>query len=144
MEQPALQILGDNRIMSIATVRPDGWPQTTIVGYVNEGWTLYFLVYRTSQKFANISHDNRVSISIGHEPNELRQIKAVFAGCYAREVTDLAERGRAWKLLAERHPNLTDLAPPGSDEVATMKAQCKHVSVLDYSKGLGHSESLTL
>lgn len=144
MEQPALQILGDNRIMSIATVRPDGWPQTTIVGYVNEGWTLYFLVYRTSQKFANISHDNRVSISIGHEPNELRQIKAVFAGCYAREVTDLAERGRAWRLLAERHPNLTDLAPPGSDEVATMKAQCKHVSVLDYSKGLGHSESLTL
>ena len=144
MEQPALQILGDNRIMSIATVRPDGWPQTTIVGYVNEGWTLYFLVYRTSQKFANISHDDRVSISIGHEPSEPRQIKAVYAGCHAREVTDLAERGRAWKLLAERHPNLTDLAPPGSDEVATMKAQCKHVSVLDYSKGLGHSESLTL
>ena len=35
MEQPALQILNDNRVMSIATVRPDGWPQTTIVGYAN-------------------------------------------------------------------------------------------------------------
>ena len=31
MEQPALQILGENRIMSIATVRPDGWPQLDAV-----------------------------------------------------------------------------------------------------------------
>jgi len=144
MEQPALQILNDNRIMSISTVRPDGWPQTTMVGYANEGWTLYFLIYRNSQKFENIAHDNRVSISVGHEPSELRDIKAVYAGCYVHEVTDLAERGRAWTLLAERHPNLTDLAPPGIAEVATMKAECKHVSVLDYSKGPGHTETLTL
>ena len=144
MEQPALQILNDNRIMSIATVRPDGWPQSTIVGYANEGWNLYFLIYRNSQKFENISHDNRVSIAVGHEPTALREIRAVYAGCHAAEVTDLAERSRAWNLLAERHPNLTDLAPPGTAEVATMKAECKHVSVLDYSKGLGHTESLTL
>lgn len=144
MEQPALQILNDNRIMSIATVRPDGWPQSTIVGYANEGWRLYFLIYRNSQKFENIAHDNRVSISVGHEPTFLRDIKAVYAGCHAHEVTDLAERSRAWELLAERHPNLTDLAPPGTVEVATMKAECKHVSVLDYSKGLGHTEALTL
>jgi len=144
MEQPGLQILNDNRIMSIATVRPDGWPQTTIVGYANVGWRLYFLIYRTSQKFANIAHDKRVSISVGHEPRELSQIKAVYAGCHAREVYDLEERSRAWMLLAERHPNLTDLAPPQDDDVATMLADCRHISVLDYAQGLGHSESLTI
>jgi nitroimidazol reductase NimA-like FMN-containing flavoprotein (pyridoxamine 5'-phosphate oxidase superfamily) len=144
VEQPALQILTGNTIMSIATVRPDGWPQSTIVGYANEGWRLYFLVYRTSQKFENIAHDNRVSVSIGHEPKQLREIKAVYAGCKAREVTDLKERTLAWQLLAERHPNLTDLAPPQNDEVATMVADCRHVCVLDYSQGLGHSESLTI
>ena len=144
MEQPALQILNENRIMSIATVRPDGWPQSTIVGYANEGWRLYFLIYRTSQKFENISHDDRVSVSVGHEPRMLRDIKAVYAGCHAREVTDLKERGHAWMLLAERHPNLTDLAPPQNDEVATMVAECRHVSVLDYTHGLGHSEALTV
>jgi nitroimidazol reductase NimA-like FMN-containing flavoprotein (pyridoxamine 5'-phosphate oxidase superfamily) len=144
MEEPAITILNANRIMTIATVRGDGWPQTTIVGYANEGFRLYFLIYRTSQKFANIARDNRVSISIGHEPTELRDIRAVFAGCYATEVTDLAERSRAWQLLAERHPNLTDLAPPGTAEVATMRADCKHVSVLDYSQGIGHTEQLTL
>lgn len=144
MEQPAITILNENRVMTIATVRPDGWPQTTMVGYANEGWRVYFLIYRTSQKFENISRDNRVAISVGQEPSELSKIKAVYAGCHAEEVTDLAERGRAWKLLAERHPNLTDLAPPGDDDVATMRADCKHVSVLDYSQGLGHTEALTL
>lgn len=144
MEQPALQILNDNRIMSIATVRPDGWPQSTIVGYANEGWRIYFLIYRNSQKFGNISHENRVSISAGHEPRELSDIKAIYAGCCAREVTDLEEKSRAWTLLAERHPNLTDLAPPQNDDVATMVAECRYISVLDYSQGLGHSESLVV
>src|SRR5690242_6329503 len=88
MEQPALGILGDNRIMTIATVRADGWPQTTVVGYANEGWRIYFLIYRTSQKFANIARDNRVSISVAHEPRSLRDVKAVYAGCIAREVTE--------------------------------------------------------
>jgi nitroimidazol reductase NimA-like FMN-containing flavoprotein (pyridoxamine 5'-phosphate oxidase superfamily) len=144
MEQPALEILGQNRIMTIATVRADGWPQSTIVGYANEGWRLYFLIYRSSQKFENISRDDRVSVSVGREPGALRDIKAVYAGCRAREVTDLNEKGHAWMLLSERHPNLTDLAPPKKEEVATMVADCVHVCVLDYSQGLGHSESLTI
>jgi nitroimidazol reductase NimA-like FMN-containing flavoprotein (pyridoxamine 5'-phosphate oxidase superfamily) len=142
MEQPALTILNANRIMSIATVRPDGWPQATIVGYANEGFRLYFLIYRSSQKFANIGHDNRVAVTVGQEPPELREIKAVYAGCEVREVTNLAERSRAWKLLAKRHPNL--LAPPETAEVATMVAECRYLSVLDYSQGLGHTESLVL
>ena len=144
MEQPAIGILNDNKIMTVATIRPDGWPQATIVGYANEGFQLYFLIYRTSQKFANMSQDNRIAITVGHEPTELRDVKAVYAGCTVKEVTDLGEKSRAWTLLAERHPNLTDLAPPQTSEVATMVAHCKHVSVLDYSKGLGQSESLTV
>ena len=57
MEQPAITILNANRIMTIATVRPDGWPQATIVGYANEGFRIYFLIYRASQKFENIGGD---------------------------------------------------------------------------------------
>lgn len=144
MRQPAIDILNANRIMTIATVRADGWPQATIVGYANEGWSLYFLIYRDSQKFANIARDNRVAVTIGCEPSDIRQIKAVYAGCETHEVADLAERSHAWNLLAQRHPNLTDLAPPQKAEVATMVARCKFVSVLDYTKGLGHTEEITV
>jgi hypothetical protein len=34
-----LKLLDQHRIMTIATLRPDGWPQATSVGYANEGLT---------------------------------------------------------------------------------------------------------
>ena len=36
-------LLDQHRIMTIATLRADGWPQATTVGYANEGLNLYFL-----------------------------------------------------------------------------------------------------
>ncbi|HEX6072308.1 MAG TPA: pyridoxamine 5'-phosphate oxidase family protein [Sphingomicrobium sp.] len=144
MEQPAIGILDANRTMTIATVRPDGWPQATIVGYANEGLALYFLVYRTSQKFSNMAHDNRVAITVGQEPAQLEDVKAVYAGCTVSEVEDPAQRTRAWTLLAQRHPQLDDLAPPAADEVATMVAHCRYISVLDYGTAIGHTEAFSV
>ena len=142
MLPPAIQILNDHRQMAISTVRPDGWPQTTIVGYANDGWTLYFLIFRDSQKFANISRDNRVSIAVSGDSRFLGEIKAVYAGAHAGEVTDQVERERAWRLMMERHPNLADFGAPDDSETALMRARCQYVSVLDYSKGIGHHEEL--
>ena len=45
-----LTLLDQYRIMTVATLRPDGWPQATTVGYVNEGLTLCFLCGLDSQK----------------------------------------------------------------------------------------------
>lgn len=144
MLQPAIEILNDHRMMAISTVRPDGWPQTTFVGYANQGWTVYFAIFRSSQKFANIQKDGRVSIAVTSEPRSLGQIKAVYAGGHASEVTDAKERALAWQLLTERHPNLADFGPPGVSDEALMRADCKYVSVLDYSKGIGHTEAVTV
>lgn len=144
MEEPALKILDDHRAMAISTVRPDGWPQTTIVGYANDGWTIYFMIFRSSQKFSNIARDDRVSVAISGDTNHLGDIKAVYAGAHASEVTDRSERERAWTLLLERHPNLEDFGPPDPADAAFMRAICKYVSVLDYSKGIGHTEAMTI
>jgi nitroimidazol reductase NimA-like FMN-containing flavoprotein (pyridoxamine 5'-phosphate oxidase superfamily) len=144
MEQPAITILNGNCIMTIATVRPDGWPQATIVGYANEGFRLYFLIYRTSQKFDNISCLPQVAITVAHEPRELRDAKAVYAGCSVRELTEPSERRHAWDVLASRHPNLAHLPPPEESEVATMAADCQHVSVVDYTQGIGHTETVAI
>ena len=144
MEEKAIRILASHRIMAISTMRPDGWPQTTIVGYANDGLVIYFLILRTSQKFANIQHDDRISVAIGEEPRELREAKAVFAGALASEVTDPKQRDHAWRLLVERHPNLADFLLPASSEAAMMRAVCRYVSIVDYSKGLGHSDGFTI
>jgi nitroimidazol reductase NimA-like FMN-containing flavoprotein (pyridoxamine 5'-phosphate oxidase superfamily) len=144
VQQPGIEILNAHRMMAISTVRPDGWPQTTIVGYANLGWTVYFAIFRSSQKFDNIAHDNRVSVAISGEPRSLGEIKAVYAGAHASEVTNEEERKLAWRLLAERHPNLADFGPPQESDEALMRAECRFVSVLDYSKGIGHIEELTV
>ena len=144
MNEAAIRILDSRRIMAISTVRPDGWPQTTIVGYANAGLAIYFVISRASQKFANIAHDNRVSIAVGEEPRDLSQLKAVFAGARAEEVTDLREAEQAWRLLKARHPNLAWLEIPEQSDTALMRAACKHVSMLDYSQGLGHTEAISI
>lgn len=144
MEENASSTLAAHRIMAISTLRPDGWPQTTIVGFANDGLAVYFLIFRSSQKFANIRHDHRVSIAVGSEPEDMREAKAVFAGAQASEVVDPGERHIAWRLLVQRHPNLADFDLPGSAEAALMRADCKHISVLDYTKGLGHTEAFSI
>lgn len=144
MLQPAIQILNANRTMAVSTLRPDGWPQTTIVGYANEGWNVYFLILRNSQKFANIHHDDRISFAVASEGIDLLTHKAVYVGAHAVEMTDEEERQRGWRLLVERHPNLEGFESPDPKVTALMRARCEHVSVLDYSIALGHTEALTV
>jgi nitroimidazol reductase NimA-like FMN-containing flavoprotein (pyridoxamine 5'-phosphate oxidase superfamily) len=144
MEQKAVEILDAHRTMAISTVRPDGWPQTTIVGYANDGLLIYFLISRASQKFANIQHDDRIAIAVGKEPADMRETQAVYAGAHASEVTDAKQREHAWHLLEERHPNLANFEPPPAAEAAMMRAMCKYVSILDFTQGFGHTDGLTV
>lgn len=144
MEQPALTILNEHRIMAVSTLRPDGWPQTTIVGYANLSFTLFFLIHRSSQKFGNMRHDPRISIAIGEEPRAMGELQALYAGAIASEVTDPAEFEKAWNLLVERHPNLMGFEIPDQSETALIRASCIYVSVLDFTQGPGHSETLTI
>lgn len=144
MEKKAIEVLRSHRIMAIATNRPDGWPQNTVVGYANDGLLIYFMISRQSQKFENIKRDNRVALAIAKEPEDFHLLKAVFAGAEASEVTDEDQRQEAWRLLTSRHPNLLDYQMPGPAEAAIMRAICRHISILDFTKGLGHADELTV
>jgi nitroimidazol reductase NimA-like FMN-containing flavoprotein (pyridoxamine 5'-phosphate oxidase superfamily) len=70
IRQKVQSLLDRHRTMRIATLRPDGWPQVTTVGYANEGFTIYFLCGPDSQKAANIARDDRVSLAIGSRPGD--------------------------------------------------------------------------
>ena len=143
MEWKAVEILDQNRLMALSTLRPDGWPQTTFVGYANEGLLLYFVVSRQGQKFANIREDDRVSLAVGRDFEDPSTIKALSIAAHASEVTDPAQRKRALDLLLGRHPGLRKLAPPPA-HAAVMRAYPSLVTVLDYSKGFGHADVLTV
>lgn len=143
-EESALLLLLSNRIMAVSTLRPDGWPQTTFVGYANEGFTLYFVIFRASQKFANISADDRISIAIGQQPADMHEAKAFYAAAFASEVTTAEGREHAWRTLVKHHPNLAGSPLPDLGQAAIMRAECRQVSVIDYTKGLGHIDTMTI
>ena len=144
MKDKAIHILDENRLMAIATVRPDGWPQATLVSYANEDILLYFVISRQSQKFANIQRDDRVSIVIGRDFHDPSTIKALSIAARASEVRDPKQRGRAVKLLLERHPGLQRLERPDAGHSAVMRANPEIITILDYSKGFGHVDLLTV
>jgi nitroimidazol reductase NimA-like FMN-containing flavoprotein (pyridoxamine 5'-phosphate oxidase superfamily) len=68
--------------MTIAAVRPDGWPQATTVGYVNEGLTLYSLCGLNSQKAVNLTRD-RVSLTIDHDTSRVMEITGLSMAAHA-------------------------------------------------------------
>ena len=86
-----LCLLHEHRVMTMATLRPDGWPQATMVGYVNDGFFLYCFVARSTQKFANIQRDPRVSIAIGSDAANPMQVRGSSLAGHASEVNDRSE-----------------------------------------------------
>ncbi len=144
MEKKAVEILDAHRLMAIATLRPDGWPQATMVGYANEGLLVYFVISRASQKFANINRDGRVSIVVGRDFADPAQIKALSIAANASEVRDPKQRQRAIELVLARHPSLAELPKPSAKQSAIMRAYPSIVTILDYSKGFGHADVLTV
>jgi nitroimidazol reductase NimA-like FMN-containing flavoprotein (pyridoxamine 5'-phosphate oxidase superfamily) len=144
MEQKAMDILGQHRLMALATVRPDGWPQATMVSYANDGLLLYFVISRGSQKFANIENDDRVSIVIGQDFHDPSTITALSIAAHASEIRDAAQRKEAIRMLLERHPGLRKLERPKPSHSVVMRAYPAIVTILDYSKGFGHADVLTV
>jgi nitroimidazol reductase NimA-like FMN-containing flavoprotein (pyridoxamine 5'-phosphate oxidase superfamily) len=143
MHRRIVDLLDSHRIMTIATLRPDGWPQATVVGYVNEGLTLYFLCGLDSQKAANIARDERVSITVGSDPDDVMRITGLSMAARAYPVLDPVEAARIIALLPSRYPTQTVPFPfpmPTPEQVRIVRVEPTVVSVLDYTQGFGHSD----
>jgi general stress protein 26 len=97
MKQKILSLLESHRIMTIAPLRPDGWPQATTVGYVNDGLKLWFLCGLDSQKAKNLALDNRVSITIDHDTADIMAITGLSMAARATQRQRQAELISEWR-----------------------------------------------
>jgi len=142
MRQKILKLLDEHRIMTVATLRPDGWPQATTVGYVNEGLTLYFLCGLDSQKARNIAMDDRISLTIDHDTPDIMAITGLSMAARAQPVTDRKEAEKVLQMLPLKYADAPPMPMkmPGWDEVRLFRVTPVVISVLDYSKGFGHAD----
>ena len=114
-----IELLDHHRLMSVATNRPDGWPQATTVGYVNDGLVLYFLCGPESQKAHNLARDNRVSLTIDHDVSDPMAITGLSMAAHAHPVTDPGELAKAMNLLGQRYPEYAKYPTPKPEDIAS-------------------------
>ncbi len=142
IRQKILALLDQHRVMTIATLRQDGWPQATTVGYANEGLTLYFLCGPDSQKAANLAQDDRVSLTIDRDTPQVMEITGLSMAARAQVVIDPDEAQKALQLLMLKYPqqNAVPVPLPTPADVRIFRVTPTVISVLDYTKGFAHTD----
>lgn len=144
MQEKILSILGRHGLMTLATNRPDGWPQATSVSYVHRGLVIYFLISRSSQKFANLSADDRVSICIAAGSPTPSQFEGLSMSARANEMRDDPDRSDMLEQMRAHHPVYFDTPALDMTRSALFRALPQIISIVDFSKGLGHSDVVTV
>ena len=137
-------ILAGGCEMTLATIRPDGFPQATTVSYVHDGLTLYFGTAADSQKARNIALDDRVSLTVNLPYDRTEEILGLSMGARAARVVDRKEIAHVGELMLRRFPEGADFGPDETDAIAIFAIAPVVVSVLDYRNGIGHTDLVTV
>lgn len=145
MQQPALDLIIDiiNQAhdLTLATIRPDGYPQATTVSYANDGLTIYVGVGKDSQKANNIRHCDKVSLTINLPYTDWMHIRGMSAAALADILQDQSDIEHAMNCLSVRFPQIKQgVSSDFADEIIFLRIRPQIVSLLDYEKGFGHTE----
>ena len=144
LEAAILNLLSNQNDMTIATVRPDGYPQATTVSYTSDGLKIYFGCDAASQKARNLAGSNKVSLTIDAAYRNWDEIRGLSMGGNAEPVTSKDELARVQGLMLAKFPQIAQYSEPPGTALAVYRVTPKVISVLDYSKGFGHTEQVTL
>lgn len=140
-----ISIIDDTDDMTIATSRPDGYPQATTVSYMNDGLTIYFGTSADSQKALNIAKNAKVSLTINRPYETWNEIVGLSIGGTAVRVTDPEEFESVVQMMFRKFPQIPDYAPvDDSAELALFRIDPVVISLLDYQQGFGHTELISV
>jgi nitroimidazol reductase NimA-like FMN-containing flavoprotein (pyridoxamine 5'-phosphate oxidase superfamily) len=136
-----LRVLDTAQDLTLATIRPDGYPQATTVSFAHENMVIYVGIGRNSQKADNIRANGKVSLTINLPYDDWRAIRGLSMSAFAEVLDDSHEIAQAAACLERRFPAVQEWGGPDmAHEVAFVRIRPQMVSVIDYSKGFGHTE----
>jgi PPOX class probable F420-dependent enzyme len=90
----------------LATVRPDGAPQSSVMWFEWDGSRLRFTHTKTRQKFANLAREPRVALSIA-DPDDPYRFLAVRGRVESSDDDD--EKASFYRSLQERYGDVYDI-----------------------------------
>jgi nitroimidazol reductase NimA-like FMN-containing flavoprotein (pyridoxamine 5'-phosphate oxidase superfamily) len=136
-----LHVLDTAQDLTLATIRPDGYPQATTVSFAHEDMALYVGIGRNSQKAENIRRNDKVSLTINLPYHDWREIRGLSMSAIAELLDDPEQAARAAACLEQRFPAVAEWGGPDmGHDVAFLRIRPQMVSVIDYSQGFGHTE----
>jgi general stress protein 26 len=141
--QRVLEVLDQGRDMTLATIRPDGYPQATTVSYIHEGLTLYVGIGLGSQKATNIEADKRISATINlacEDWNHIRGISLAATGEFVHGQEELDHIGQAFLLKFPQLANMINAEGSSLQSILFVRIRPTVISLLDYRLGFGHTE----
>ena len=139
------EILDGARDLAVATVRDDGYPQATTVSFVHVGLAIYFGCGAESQKARNIARDGKVSLTVNLPYASWDEIRGLSLGGRARLVTDPDETSRVFAAVVAKFPQVTQYAATADRlQMRLVRVDPEFISLLDYRKGFGHTEEITV
>ncbi len=138
-----LDLLENGHTMTIATVRPDGYPQATTVAYASDGFAIYFACDRECQKVRNLARSRKVSLTVNGDERDWSRIQGLSMGATAEVISGVRAR-RGLALLGRKFPPMAKLSATERAGTAIVRVTPTVISVIDYTKGFGHTELFAL
>jgi general stress protein 26 len=132
-----LEVLRRHHTMTLATIRPDGYPQATTVNYIHDDLILHFATDATSQKAGNIRLNNKVSVAIASETQDFYKLRGLSMSGIA---TRVGEKRRAEELslrLFRALPQSKRYVPKDSGQLAVYEITPVAIALVDYASGFG-------
>jgi PPOX class probable F420-dependent enzyme len=112
-DEATRQLLDGKNFATVATLNPDGGPQTSVVWILREGDTVVFSTTAGRHKARNLARDPRVSVAVFETANPYHSVEI-------RGTAELAEdTGKSLpKALSRKY--LGEDPPPEPDEVVRL------------------------
>ena len=116
-----LEVLQSQHLMALATQRHDGFPHTTWVNYVNDGFTIYFATDASAQKAGNIKRNPKVSGAIATETQNFYKLHGLSLAGLARRLSDKLEAEEIALRLFKRLPQSRRFVPEDPASLAVFR-----------------------
>ncbi|RAY15042.1 PPOX class F420-dependent oxidoreductase [Actinomadura craniellae] len=75
LDEETRKLLDGRNFATVATVNPDGGPQSSVVWILREDDTVLFSVTATKQKALNLARDPRISLTVYATENPYRSVE---------------------------------------------------------------------
>ena len=112
-DEATRNLLDGRNFATVATINPDGGPQTSVVWILREGDTVAFSTTAARRKALNLARDPRISLTVFETGNPYHSVEI-------RGTAEIAEDTGRSLPTALSHKYLGEDPPPEPDEVVRL------------------------